>query len=80
MLHVGLMIRSLWTFCIYTVAMNAEIRMQSATAIISEGMMSTMVCANLSGVTGIVEEAVNATLTLTGSTKAGILHFLISCL
>ena len=54
--------------------------MQSATAIISEGMMSTMVCANLSGVTGIVEEAVNATLTLTGSTKAGILHFLISYL
>ena len=76
MLRVGLMIRSLWpvlakNVCIYTVAMNAEIRMQSATAAVSEGMMSTMVCAIISGVTGVVEEAVDATLALTGSTKAG---------
>ena len=54
--------------------MNAEIRMQSATAIISEQMTSTMVCAIISGVTGDVEEAVDATLTLTGNTKAGTVH------
>ena len=59
---------------IHTVAMNAEIRMQSATATVSEGMMSTMVCAIISGVTGNVEEAVDANLTLTGSTKAGTVH------
>ena len=56
---------------IHTVAMNAEIRMQSATATVSEGMMSTMVCAIISGVSGVVEEAVDANLTLAGSTKAG---------
>ena len=50
--------------------MNAEIRMQSATAIISEGM-TTMVCAIISGVSGNLEEAVDATLNLSGSTKAG---------
>ena len=50
--------------------MNAEIRMQSATTIISEGM-TAMVCAIISGVSGNLEEAVDATLTLTGSTKAG---------
>ena len=54
--------------------MNAEIRMQSATAIISEGM-TTLVCAVISGVEGNMEEAVDATLTLTGSTKAGTLRF-----
>ena len=54
--------------------MNAEIRMQSATAIISEQMTSTMVCAIISGVTGDVEEAVDATLTLAGNTKAGTVH------
>ena len=58
--------------------MNAEIRMQSATVVISEGTTSTMVCANISGVTGDVEEAVDATLTLTGSTKAGTVHDTIS--
>ena len=53
------------------VAVNAEIRMQSATAIISEGMTSTMVCAIISGVSGNLEEAVDANLTLIGNTKAG---------
>ena len=51
--------------------MNAEIRMQSAMAMVSEGMTSTMVCAIISGVSGNLEEAVDATLTLTGNTKAG---------
>ena len=50
--------------------MNAEIRMQSATAITSEGT-STLVCAIISGVSGNLEDVVDATLTLTGSTKAG---------
>ena len=53
--------------------MNAEIRMQSAMTMISEGVPSTMVCAIISGVAGNLEEAVDATLTLTGSTKAGTL-------
>ena len=53
--------------------MNAEIRMQSAMTMISEGMTSTMVCAIISGVSGNLEEAVDATLTLTGSGKAGTL-------
>ena len=57
--------------------MNAEIRMQSATAIVSEGMTSTMVCAIISGVSGNLEDAVDATLTLTGSTKAGPFEFLL---
>ena len=60
--------------------MNAEIRMQSATAIVSEGMTSTMVCAIISGVSGNLEDAVDATLTLTGSTKAGPFAFLFSYL
>ena len=49
--------------------------MQSATAIVSEGMTSTMVCAIISGVSGNLEDAVDATLTLTGSTKAGPFAF-----
>lgn len=55
--------------------MNAEIRMQSATAVISEDMTSTMVCAIISGISGNLEDAVNATLTLAGSTKAGPFEF-----
>ena len=51
--------------------MNAEIRMQSATVITSEGTTSTLVCAIISGISGNLEDVVDATLTLTGSTKAG---------
>ena len=47
--------------------------MQSAMTMISEGVASTMVCAIISGVSGNLEEAVGATLTLTGSGKAGTL-------
>ena len=55
--------------------MNAEIRMQSEMTMISEGMTSTMICAIISGVAGNLEEAVDATLTLTGGTKAGTFAF-----
>jgi len=45
--------------------------MQSSTLTVSEDIQSVEVCAVINGVTGVVEEAVTATLTLTGSTKAG---------
>ena len=84
MLHFGLIVRSLWLVLakcfIYTVAVNAEIRMQSATAIISEDMTSTIVCAIINGVAGNLEEAVDATLTLTGSTKAGTFGIILQLL
>jgi len=45
--------------------------MQSSSLSVSEDTPSISVCAVINGVTGGVEEAVTATLTLTGSTKAG---------
>ena len=51
--------------------MNADISMQSSTLVVSEGTGTIDVCAVISGVAGNVEEAVTATLTPTGSTKAG---------
>jgi len=38
---------------------------------VSEDVASIGVCAVINGVAGVVEEAVTATLNLTGSTKAG---------
>ena len=45
--------------------------MQSSTLSVSEDTPSISVCAVINGVVGRVEEAVTATLTLTGSAKAG---------
>ena len=51
--------------------MDADISMQDPTLVVSEGTPSIDVCAVINGVAGNVEEAVTATLTLMGSTKAG---------
>ena len=45
--------------------------MQSSSLSVSEDTPSVSVCAVINGVAGSLEEAVTATLTLTGSTKAG---------
>ena len=55
----------------HTAAINADISMQDSSLTVSEDMSSVDVCAVINGVAGNVEEAVTATLTLTGSTKAG---------
>ena len=55
----------------HTIATNADISMQTSSLSVSEDTPSISVCAVINGVAGNVEEAVTATLTLTGSTKAG---------
>ena len=55
----------------HTIATTADISMQTSSLSVSEDTPSISVCAVINGVVGRVEEAVTATLTLTGSTKAG---------
>ena len=56
----------------YIAAMNAAIQMVTDMDSVNETAGSVQVCAEITGVTGVLECDVTNTPTLTGSTKAGM--------
>ena len=56
----------------FIAAMNAAIQMMTDMDSVDETAGSVQVCAEITGVAGVLECAVTNTPTLTGSTKAGM--------
>jgi len=68
----GYTFQFIYSIFIYIAAMNAAIQMVTDMDSVDESAGSVQVCAEITGVTGMLECNVTNTPTLTGSTKAGM--------